>query len=96
MYVSKIELMYELFGRSDSETVCAECKHFRRMNHHDKTYRKCEVYGITTSESSDWRSGYVACGLFNKDFDGDKPVMGLAHNLDDQIPGQMSIEDIFV
>lgn len=95
MYVSKIDLMYEKFGKGDSETVCAECRHFIRIKHHDKVYRKCEIYGNTASESTDWKAGYMACGLCNKDYETDRPIVEFGHFMDEQLPGQMSIDEYF-
>lgn len=59
----KIDLMHQIFGKA--ERMCKECDHFRRERYRDKLYRKCEVYGITNSEASDWKASYQACGLFN-------------------------------
>ena len=94
MYVSKIDLMHEKFGKLDNETVCAECRHFLREEYHGKTYRKCRIYGFSNAESTDWRSGYIACGLFNKNFESDRPIIEFAHYQDEQIPGQLSFDDL--
>lgn len=95
MYVSKIDLMYEKFGKYDSETVCAECPHFLREKHHGKVYRKCICYGNTASEATDWKAGYIACGLYDKDYESDRPIMELSHFKDEQIPGQISLFDLY-
>lgn len=95
MFVNKIDLMYEKFGKADNETVCAECQHFLRITHHGKVYRKCEVYGNTPSDATDWKAGYVACGLFGKRYQMDRPMVEFSHFEDEQIPGQMSIVDFY-
>ena len=70
MAVRKIELMHQMFGRSSSG-LCKECSHFGRIRVGDrKLVRKCEVYGVTASEASDWCASYPACGLFNTDYVG--------------------------
>ena len=66
MATRKIDLMHQMFGKT--EQVCKECDHFLRERYRDKLYRKCEVYGITNSEASDWNASYQACGLFNKPY----------------------------
>ena len=91
----KIELMYEMFGKNE-KYCCAECDHYRKINYHDKTYRKCEVYGITRSEATDWKASNVACGLApDKTYIGKNVVkMVTSHrNADEPISGQMSIAD---
>lgn len=69
MAVRKISLMYKMFGKS--EHYCRDCFHFGRILVGDKRkVRKCEVYGVTASEASDWKASYQSCGLFNKEYDG--------------------------
>lgn len=65
----KIELMHELFGKSDGNR-CGECSNFVCGRYHDRILRKCEVYGLTHSEASDWAKRWEACGLFNKEYTG--------------------------
>lgn len=62
----KIDLMHQMFGKT--EQVCKNCDHFLLERYRDKTYRKCEVYGVTSSEAFDWNASYQACGLFNKPY----------------------------
>lgn len=66
MATRKIDIMHQMFG--ESERLCKDCGHFLRMRYRDKLYRKCEVYGVTNSEASDWKASYQACGLFNKPY----------------------------
>lgn len=66
MMVRKIEAMHRLFG-VEPEHKCGECSNLISERYHDKTYRKCKVYGVTNSEASDWAKKYEACGLFNKE-----------------------------
>lgn len=68
MTVRKIDLMHQMFGKT--EGLCRDCSHYQRYHYRDKPYRKCEVYGITNSEASDWVGRYHACGLFNKEYSG--------------------------
>ena len=64
MAVNKIDLMHRIYGRRAEEN-CDSCSHMARYRYHDKYYYKCEIYGVTNSEASDWRCKYVACGLYN-------------------------------
>lgn len=69
MAIRKIDLMHQLFG--EAEHLCKECDHFGRWRVGGATtVRKCEVYGRTRSEASDWKASYQACGLFNQPYDG--------------------------
>lgn len=88
--------MYELFGRADGK--CKDCEHYRTFKYRDKSYRKCEVYGITQSEASDWKAGYDACGLFpNKEntYSRDIIELRICNNRDseEQIEGQINMFD---
>lgn len=69
----KIELMVELFGVHIPLTCCKECNHLLVFEYHDRTYRKCDVYGLSHSRATDWAGRWLACGMFNKEYDG-KPV----------------------
>lgn len=89
----KIEAMHQLFGYEDG--FCKDCSNFSEKKNE---YFKCKIYGKTRSEATDWRKSYTACGLFNKEYSGDVEIIeylnrGKKAANDEQIPGQMSIED---
>lgn len=52
--------MYAMFGKV--ENVCGNCCHLKGEKGH---HRKCEVYGISSSEATDWAISWQACGAFN-------------------------------
>ena len=90
----KIDKMHELFGRGDG--LCGKCTHFQRFHYHGRDYQKCEVYGISNSEATDWRQKWDGCGLFNKPYSGDVSIMKTIvptkkWGKDAQINGQMSL-----
>ena len=87
----KIDKMHELFGKS--EGCCSECKHLVTYEYRDKRYKKCKIYGVTNSESSDWRLKNRACGLLNQEYAGDIPIIRLItpDRGEDQIQGQISM-----
>lgn len=96
MAVRKIDLMHQLFGKT--EGLCRDCCHYQRYHYRDKPYRKCEVYGMTASEASDWKASYPGCGLFNKPYPyRDKPVIRYVtperkkEILDEPLDGQMDL-----
>ena len=37
---------------------------------YNKVYRKCTVYGVSSSEATDWAKRWTACGMFNQNYDG--------------------------
>lgn len=59
----KIDLMYAKFGKGQG--TCKECSNYISGLYKDRSYRKCEVYGVTRSEASDWKASYQACGMKN-------------------------------
>lgn len=98
MAVRKIELMYRQFGKRVGHT-CGMCAHLLSGRYHDKVYRKCEVYGLTHSEASDWAKRWTACGMFNREYTG-RPIINLVRPerkttdtvLDEPLEGQMKME----
>lgn len=68
MALRKIDLMHHLYGQIEGKK-CSECCHLQSGRYHDTILHKCELYGLTHSEASDWRLKYTACGLFNKETD---------------------------
>ena len=69
MYVSKLDWMHKQFGILP-EHNCFECEHLRVGRYHDTILKKCEVYGDTRSEASDWAYKWVACQMLNKPYNG--------------------------
>lgn len=65
MFVRKIELMHQLFGVGEGR--CCECSHFVEGQYMSKNLKKCEIYGLTHSEATDWAKRWTACGLKNKE-----------------------------
>ena len=55
-----------LYGTGPSTKQCGECKHFLRLNYHNKTYRKCDLRKITHGPGSDHRAMWQACGRFEQ------------------------------
>ena len=53
---------------------CATCSHLIGGKYHDRQYYKCELYGVTHGESTDWRLSNQACGMYNVPQDMDKWV----------------------
>lgn len=63
----KIEAMHEAYG-TDPAHVCRECCNFVRVRPTCRILRKCEAYGVTRSEASDWAGKWTACGRFGQPF----------------------------
>lgn len=57
------DVMRRCFGSTDAQ--CKTCKHLLTGEWHDKTYHKCELYGLSHSEATDWRVSEQACGMYN-------------------------------
>ncbi len=65
--LEKVEIMYRLFGKTEGE-ICKHCNHVVR-NEKAKTFNKCECFGLSSSEATDFPMMVTACGLFNKETD---------------------------
>lgn len=61
----KILAMLIYFGELKNGKTCKQCCHLKKYGWRGKNYYKCEVYGISNSEATDWRLYYPACGAFN-------------------------------
>lgn len=72
MTIRKIDLMHREFGKLEGKT-CKDCSNLYRRKY-DKTYIKCRVYGNSCSEATDWKVSYTACGMFNKEWNGNEIV----------------------
>ena len=101
----KIEAMHKMFGYSNKmfhygnkmfhygNNQCANCNHFLTYGWRGRNYFKCEIYGISNSEATDWRNSYIACGLFNKETPEKNIYKSLQHNhkTEGPIDGQIAI-----
>lgn len=88
----KIDLMHDIFGELP-EKRCKTCDHLIKRQY-ARTHYKCECYGTSCSESSDWKVSNVACGLWNKPYFGNpgiKLVDRSTKKPEIEIPGQMSM-----
>lgn len=55
--------MYRHFGTTEDQR-CKGCRHLICYDY-NRRYYKCELYGISHSEATDWRLSYQACGMYN-------------------------------
>lgn len=91
----KIDAMHLHFGILPDKR-CEDCSNLIQGDYHGIHLRKCTVYGATHSEASDWRKKYVACGMYNTEYDG-RPIIELLkcakRSVDEEQPieGQMTI-----
>lgn len=91
----KIGRMHKAFGTSPPNK-CKDCMNLRRERYHDRTYRKCLVYGDSASEATDWKCSFDACGMFDKHWDGPRmmDVFNAKKDMPDtQCEGQLSFSD---
>ena len=86
----KIERMHDLFGVTPNEK-CKSCYHLKGGVNE---YRKCEIYGRSASEATDWALKYDACGMWNKPYSGGPIVRlnkGRVKVPEMQVEGQISL-----
>lgn len=93
MTLRKIDLMHREFGFSPGNK-CKTCDNLI-VQQANRRYYKCEVYGATDSEASDWRLSYDACGMYNKEYDGGDMIRLVRPDKapDTPIVGQMALTD---
>lgn len=91
----KIYKMHHIFGTCENHT-CKECCHLKKITYRGKSHYKCEVYGNSQSESTDFRCSYTACGLFNQPWEDGVEIYkcGIVKDAEKPLKGQMSIFDL--
>lgn len=62
----KIEAMHKEYGRLEGKK-CGDCCNLSSYTQ-GRTWYKCEAYGVSSSEATDWAKRNIACGLFGVDF----------------------------
>lgn len=91
----KIDFMYKHFEKAWGHR-CGECSNLREKRW-DKVYRKCVVYGDSSSEATDWAQGWTACGMFCREYKG-RPIVELVERrrIEPAAPmeGQLSIDGL--
>lgn len=97
MVERRIAAMHKRFG-SNGALCCKDCSHLISGMWHDRKYYKCEIYGMSHSESSDWRRSWMACGMYNVPQDMERwvPLMEqIKHSPKIELPldGQMRMEE---
>lgn len=91
----KIDLMHELFGEIP-DRKCKDCQHLCSYTANRKWY-KCAVYGESSSEATDWRLKWTACGMIDVPLLTNYPIVKQVRFLNrkpkenDQIEGQVSL-----
>lgn len=91
----KYQLMQKEFGNCPGH-VCGECSNLVKG---DWNHTKCKVYGVTSSQASDWAKRWLACGMFNKTYTG-RPIIELVRRsnprppatVEEPMEGQMKLE----
>lgn len=68
MIERKFAAMQKRFG-SCGVLRCKDCCHLKRLHYHDRVYYKCELYGLSHGESTDWRLHFPACGMYDMEVD---------------------------
>lgn len=87
--ILKIDKMHRLFGVTQGH-ICKECSNLSK-HRYDKIYNKCNCYGVSASQSTDWKVSNQACGLFNRNYMGRRAVEIRINEDKKSIKGQMSL-----
>lgn len=92
----KIEAMYRKYGPGPVGLTCGDCRHCFLTIPTERRYWKCELYGNTAGESTDWVKRWPACGKFNQDSDERPVIEQLKHEprsvQREEIKGQLKME----
>jgi hypothetical protein len=59
--------MRRKFGNGPEGTTCRDCVYLIRVRPGANSFLKCEKYGISGSDASDWRAKWPACGAYVAD-----------------------------
>lgn len=95
----KLAAMHLHYGSGWPER-CEDCTHLVGVTPTSRHLYKCEAYGDTRSEATDWAKRWTACGLINKDDISELTTMieQLKHAprkpVEEPIAGQISVEEV--
>ena len=103
----KVYAIHSVYGEGPEGKRCRGCAHFLSFLVNRRWY-KCEAYGVSCSEATDWGGKWPACGLYTEDMTRRLyPERRMAPTVIDrlkhqpylrprepEIPGQMTIEEI--
>ena len=94
----KIQVMHKRFGTCTG-LLCRDCCHLITGKYRDRKYCKCELYGMSHSEASDWKLANIACGMYNMPVELDQwvPVLRQITNSPKVAPpldGQVKMEGL--
>ena len=96
MVAKKVDAMHARFGPAEGQ--CMYCPHLISGRYHDKILHKCEAYGLSHSEATDWRLKWPACGLKNLPLQDERPVFdrirGQREYVPEQVKGQITLEEL--
>ena len=70
----KLPAMHYVHGVDPYGRKCKDCCSFQRFEYRGRRFCKCEAYGISSSEATDWGVNYLACGLFNIPCENQTPL----------------------
>lgn len=63
-----LAFMWNKFGAGPEGRTCKDCVRLRaNVTGSRRTYYKCGFYGVSSSEATDWRLRWPACGIFEED-----------------------------
>lgn len=66
MLPHRIASMRRIHGADDAHR-CGTCAHLVRVTSTGRQmYSKCDQYGISASDATDWRQKWPACGLWSQ------------------------------
>ena len=91
----KAAVMRALFGGNGDK--CKYCRHLISHKPGDRRYYKCELYGLSCGEATDWKISERACGMMNQDVDLDtwQPIIDrLKHMPREKTPEEVPEEQI--
>jgi hypothetical protein len=57
-------IMVAKFGPGPAGKLCGDCQHLVFARGGRRAYRKCKLYGISSSEATDWSSRWPSCARF--------------------------------
>lgn len=62
----RLQAMHARHGHGPEGRTCRDCM-FLERHRFNKTYLKCRRYNVTSSEATDWRASWPACGAFQRE-----------------------------
>lgn len=71
----KLPAMHFAYGIADGFHRCRECCNLIKTEDRGRVTYRCQAYGVSKSQATEWGLNFKACGWLNRPMDGVRPLL---------------------